>query len=193
MARRIYIATIATVLVGATISFGLWSLAQISLAINTFEASYNQLGASRAASLRPASDNATTTGAMGTATSTSEVGVLFTPEGGTVYIGCTYQIPFQASTTVHSLEIALIDDNTGEKVGPIASGLAAVNELGPNSKSLGWKVGVVWPGSYYLKTSKVNDVYVETRSSTFTISGLPEGTLAGEQENTCKESGGLFE
>ena len=127
------------------------------------------------------------------ATSTDlKLSFIFPKKNNKVYIGCTYQLSFQSSTTIHLLETALIDAGTTETVEPSASGLARENKIEPNSQSLDWKVGVVWPGKYYIKVSNINGVDLENYSKTFTISKMPKGISVDEREKICKESGGLF-
>lgn len=194
MASRIYISTIVFVLIGGTLSFGYWSLGQFNLAFNSFEASQSQLSASLTSNTKPVLNNAvatTTAGGAQVATTTSDVSVTFSAKGDDVYIGCTYQISFQSSTsTVRSFEAALIDTGTGETVGPIASGLAKTNNLKPNSKNLDWKVGEVWSSEYVILVSKINSVEIENKSESFTIRKMPENISATKRVTMCKESGG---
>ncbi|MEK7185497.1 MAG: hypothetical protein AAB726_02645 [Patescibacteria group bacterium] len=119
-----------------------------------------------------------------------DLGLFFTfPQGGDeVYIGCNYQISWQSSTAINSLETALIDDGIREPMGPIASGLAKENIFKTDSQNLGWKVGVVWPGSYYIKISKINGVEAEIRSKVFEIKKIPEGISAEDKVNICKKT-----
>ncbi len=127
------------------------------------------------------------------ATSTDlKLSFIFPQKGSEVYIGCTYQLSFQSSTIIRSLETALIDAVTIETVEPIASGLARENKIEPNSQSLNWKVGVVWPGEYYIKVSNINGVDLENKSKVFTISKMPKGISADEREKICKESDSSF-
>ena len=98
----------------------------------------------------------------------------------------------QSSTTIHSLETALVDAGTRETTGPIASGLARENKIEPNSQSLDWKVGVVWPGEYFILISKINGVEIETKSKFFMIHEIPEGISTSERESMCKKSNGSF-
>ena len=133
----------------------------------------------------------TSTDISTTATSTDlKLSFVFPKKNSKVYIGCAYQLSFQSSTPIHLLEIALIDDGTNETVEPIASGLARENKIEPNSQSLDWKVGVVWPGKYYIKVSNINGVELENYSKSFTISRLPKGISVDEKEKICKESNG---
>jgi len=118
---------------------------------------------------------------------------IFPKKNSKVYIGCTYQLfSFQSSTAIRLLETALLDDGTNKAIEPSTSGLAMENKIEPNSKSLDWKVGVVWPGKYYIKVSNINGVKLENYSKSFTISKIPKGTSADEREKICKESDGSF-
>ena len=127
------------------------------------------------------------------ATSTDlKLSFIFPKKNNKVYIGCTYQLSFQSSTTIHLLETALIDAGTTETVEPSASGLARENKIEPNSQSLDWKVGVVWPGKYYIKVSNINGADLENYSKVFTISKMTKGISVDEKEKICKESDGSF-
>ncbi len=108
-----------------------------------------------------------------------------------MYIGCTYQISLQSSSTLQVLETVLIYAGTGEAVGPIASGLAKENTIAPDTQDLTWKVGSVWHGEYVISISKVNGVEMKAESRVFTIRQMPEGLKASERGKMCKESGGL--
>lgn len=119
-----------------------------------------------------------------------KVSFIFPKENSEVYIGCTYQLSFRASTTIHSLETTLIDDGSIKAVEPTASGLAMENKIKPGSQSLDWKVKFVWPGEYYIKVSNINGVDLENYSEVFTIRKMPKNISAGEREKICKESDG---
>ena len=105
-----------------------------------------------------------------------------------VYIGCTYPISWQPSSTVRSLEAALIDAGVREAIEPKTSGLAKENTIEKESQNLHWKVGSVWPGAYYIKVSKINGVEAVFRSNVFEIKNMPKGIGADEREKICKES-----
>jgi len=85
---------------------------------------------------------------------------------------------------------ALIDAGSRETIEPVISGLAKENEIEPNSQSLAWKVGAIWPGEYYIKISKLDGFVL--RSGVFTIKKTPENINIDQREKICKESGGLF-
>lgn len=222
-----YISTVVLVLLGGTMYFGYWSLSQYNMALDTYSASYAQLGASFAAYTkavlgRTATTTATSTDISGISTSTPVVISTTTPQNSSttstspiiivptsvtssdlklsfvfsnkaneMYIGCTYQIPLQSSTTIRSLGTALIDAGTGETIGPIASGLPKEETIEKGSQNLKWKVGAVWPGTYYIKVSSINGIAVEIKSKVFGISKMPVDTT-DEQKNICKNSGGLL-
>ncbi len=134
---------------------------------------------------------ATTTPA--TATSTNlELSFNFPKKGDEVYIGCTYPISWQSPTTINSLGTVLIDAGARESADPIASGLAKETTIEKDLQKLKWKVGVVWPGKYYIKVLKINGADVEIRSKVFTINNMPKGINTDEREKICKKSGGLF-
>lgn len=128
-----------------------------------------------------------------TVTSTDlELSFTFPPKGTGVYIGCTYPISWQSSTMINSLVTTLVDAGTRETMGPIASGLAKENTIERDLQNLNWKVGNVWPGAYYIKISKINDVEAELRSKVFEINKMSKNISTSEKENVCKESGGSF-
>lgn len=180
--KRIIIAVF--VLIGSAVFFGHWSLNQFNNAFDNLSTSY----VANISSVSPSSkinNNQISTTSL-------EMSFTFPQKGDGVYIGCTYQISWQSSTTINSLETALIDAGTREAAGPIASGLAKENTIGKDSQNLKWKVGVVWPGAYYIKISKINGVDTEFRSKVFEINRMLTNISTDEQENICKESGGSF-
>jgi len=135
----------------------------------------------------------TSTDISTTATSTDlKLSFSFPKKNSEVYIGCAYQLSFQSSATIRLLETALIDDGTNETVEPSASGLARENKIEPNSQSLDWKVGVVWPGKYYIKVSNINGADLKSYSKVFTIRKMSKGISADKREKICKESNGSF-
>ena len=124
-----------------------------------------------------------------------------------VYIDCTYELSFQSSATLYSVEIVLIDDSTGEIIEPIISGLTRENEINPNSQSLDWKVGAVlpgeysikmlnidgvdldWPGEYSIKMLNIDGVDLENTGEGFKIEKMAEGMSTDEKEEKCRELG----
>lgn len=93
---------------------------------------------------------------------------------------------------ISSLETALVDAGTRENVGPIASGLARAYEIKSGSQGLEWKVGVVWPGEYFILISEINGIEKEVESKYFMIHKMPENISIDEKEEICKKSDGLF-
>ncbi len=117
---------------------------------------------------------------------------VFPKRNSEVYVGCTYQISFQSSTTTRSLETTLINADTTKTVEPTISGLVMEHEIGSNSQSVNWKVGVLSLGEYYLKASNINGVDLENYSGVFTISKMPKGISVEKKEKICRESNGSF-
>lgn len=117
---------------------------------------------------------------------------IFPKKNNGIYAGCTYQLSFYSSTTIHSLEAALIDAGATKTIDPTVSGLTMENKIEPNSQSLDWKVGVVWPGEYYIKVSNINDIDLENYSKVFMIRKMPRGISVDERKKLCKESDGSF-
>jgi len=195
------------VLIGGTISFGYWSFQQFD---NAFDYAFENLSASYIAISPHAPElplaTATTTPVTATSTpTTSEASstassdqddidpkfqLIFSPKKNGVYIGCTYEISWLASTSIKSLETALIDAGTKETVGPKTSGLAKENTIEKESQNLNWKVGFVWPGKYFISISNVNGVATDERSQKFIINKMPNGSDKKEQKNLCEETGG---
>lgn len=211
-----YISIVVLILLGGTIYSGYWILGQFNLAFNTFDTSYNQLSASFAAYTKAVSDQttatttATTTDISEISTTTPETISTTTPEVSTnafatstdptvsftflqkdrgIYIGCTYQISWLASTTINSLEAALIDAGTRDAVLPDTSGLAKENTIEKGSQ-LNWKVGPGSPGAYYIKISRINNVAAVIRSKIFKINKAPDGSNEKEQRSLCEKTGG---
>jgi hypothetical protein len=108
------------------------------------------------------------------------------------YIGCTYPISWQSSDAIRSLGVNLVDADTGEIVGPIASGLAKENVIEEDSQNLNWKTGSVWPGSYYVRVSEINSAQAKFRSEVFKINKMSENISMSEKGIICKGSGGLI-
>ncbi len=200
-----YISIVVLILLGGVMYFGYWALSQYNLALDTYGASYAQLSASFAAYTKAVSGRTATTTDVSEistttppisgseiATTTPDISLAFPTTGNDVYIGCSYKIAWQASTTIQSLKVALIDVGTQEASGPIASGLAKENTIEKDSQNLKWKVGVVLPGAYYIKVSNINNIAVEIQSKVFEINKMPVDINTNEQKNICKKSGGLL-
>ncbi len=120
------------------------------------------------------------------ASTSLEVSFNFPQKGAKLYIGCTYQISWQSSATIHSLGTALVDAGTKELVGPIASGLAKEYTIEKDLQNLKWNVGVVVPGAYYITVSKINGAEAEFRSEVFDIHKAPAGFDANKSNTICR-------
>ena len=198
--------------IGGTMAFSYWSL-------NQFEEAFDGLVASPAsivsfvnqpAIISETSNFGTSTSETGTfGTSTPELDIsgtstppidqddldpnfqlIFSPENNDVYVGCTYEISWSASTTIKFLETALVDAGTRKPIGPKASGLAKENNIEVNLQNLKWKVEMVWPGEYFISILKVNGVITDERSKKFMINNMPNELPEKDQENLCKGTGG---
>lgn len=213
MKSRIRIILVASFLIGGTMFFGNWSIRQFNNVFdnlgvstaNTYSTytTYTSFKRNTEDEGNPVITSTTTTATTtpvtatstnsGQATSTNpELSFTFPQKGDETYIGCNYPISWQSSTTIHSLQTALVDAGTKESVGPIASGLPKEIAIETDSQNLKWKVGVVWPGSYYIKVSKINGLEAEFRSRVFKINKMSENISTKEKENVCKGSGGSF-
>jgi len=184
------IALIAFFLIGGAAAFGYWSTNQFNQAIDDLSSLYlaNTQGAYISFDKL---DNKTTSTSVATST-VSELSFVFPENNTEVYMGCTYLISWQSSTTIDTLETVLIDAGTGESVGPVPSGLAKENRIEKERQNLEWTVGFVWPGAYYIKISKINGTETKTKSRDFVISRMPKDISVIEQKNICMESGGIF-
>lgn len=167
-------------LLGGVSYFGYWAFNQNKLALDAYDVSYNQLGASLAAHTQLLLERSTD---KDTPDAVTAPGVSFTfpTEGDELYIGCDYRVAWETATTtstssvaVKSLNIALIDVETKEVIGPIASGLSATS-TGEGLEYLDWTIGDVWVGEYYLLVSKVNEQETSKESGVFTIQKIPKG------------------
>ena len=188
MRSLVRITLVIIVLVGGTAFFGYWSM-------NQFNQAYDDLGSTYLASTYSARRSfelaASSTVAESTATSTvTEFSFTFPNSNTQAYMGCTYPISWESPTNVDSLEAVLVDAGTRETIGPRTSGLATESSVEDGSRELSWKIGSVWPGAYYIKISKINDLESEIRSKIFMISKMPRDISTSEQESICGESGG---
>ncbi len=207
------ITSVSFILIGATIFFGHWSLVQFDYvfeglssvyAVNTasiplsIETNNEQIAttssdAVMATSSKVIDDQASTTTLEideTIATSTEVVlSFVFPKKDSNLYIGCTYDISWQPTAIVDSMSLVLVDAGTGKISGPVASGLAKESKIETDAQNLKWKVGVVWPGRYYVKASKINNVETLFKSKIFEINKISANMSASERENICKESG----
>ncbi len=195
------ITLVVFVLIGGTMSFGYWSISQFDSALDDLSASYF----TNSHSVYPVRDNASNgvypssselastsleispevsgelTASTGSELASISLSFTFPPKRDKVYIGCTYPISWQSSTTINSLETALVDAGARKAIEPKISGLAKENTIEKGSQNLNWKVGFsVWPGAYYIKVSKINDIEAEFRSKVFQINQMPKGTDCGQ-------------
>lgn len=200
-----WIRTILTcfVLVGGTAFFAYYTLSQFNKALDDTSASFfsiaklspipvsaktnkEQIPTTAPEIIPPPAAAPTTT----TAAAPTDLKLAFIfPKISNVYIGCAYQLSFQLSTTIRSLETVLVDAGSRDTVEPVVSGLAKEYKIEPDSQSLDWNVGEVFPGEYYIKVSNINGII---RSKVFTIRKMPKGISADEKEKICKESDGSF-
>lgn len=203
------ITLVVFVLIGGALSFGYWSIEQFNQVfdnlgvsylanIHSVQQSFKQNTELASTSLDISGEFVVSTDSE-LASASSEISVTLAPptdpelsftfpqKDTKVYIGCTYQISWQPTTMISSLEAALIDAGAREAVGPETSGLAKENTIEEESQNLNWKVGFsVWPGAYYIKVSKINGVESEFRSQVFKISQMPKGIDEKERINICR-------
>ena len=213
MKNWIRIFLVCFVLIGGTAFFVYYSLNQFNKAIDNLSASIfantpsvypsfkqNTGSASTSREISGELTMSTSTGSelasisretsvtLATSTDPKLLSFTFPQKDTKVYVGCTYQISWQPSTMISSLEAALIDAGVREAIPPKTSGLAKENIIEKESQNLNWKVGFVWPGAYYIKISKINGVEAVFRSKVFEINNMPKGISAAEREKICKES-----
>lgn len=197
MKNWVRVIMVSSFLIGGTGFFAHLSFKQLDNELNNLSASYvaaeNIKSALLLNQIRKDQTSTTTLGSdssMATTSATStDVSIFFAfpPKNEAVYIGCSYEVPLLSSTTIRSLETTLIDADTGEATGPIASGLAKENNIEASSQSLTWKVGAVWPGEYFISISKINDIDTEMKSNHFTINKIPENVGASEPGSVCEK------
>jgi hypothetical protein len=193
MKRWKYITLVIFVLIGGAMSFGYWAINQFDSVFDDLSASYfantHLVYSSFKQNTNIGLDSASPEISGEFATSTAlELSFIFPQKGDEAYIDCAYQISWQSSTTIHSLETTIVDVGTRKSVGPIASGLAKENIIEKDLQNLEWKVGAVWPGKYYIKVSKINGVEAEFRSNVFQISKMPAGIDEEEEIHICRAS-----
>jgi len=164
------IALIAFLLVGATLSFGYWSLREFSLAIAKLDNSYSELSLSAIAltSLQNSRQ-------VKTATSTPQVSFNYPIAGDKLTAGCSYDISLTSSTTINSRELTLIDAVSDRSIDAESSGLAT-STTPSKSGQIPWTIGKVTDGEYYLSISKINDLQVEEKSGVFKIKESPNSS-----------------
>jgi hypothetical protein len=203
------------VLIGSVTFFRYWSISQFNQVFDNLSDLYvansylvypsfkqNEQNAGLASTSPEISEEFATSTDSGLASTSPEISVIvatstnpelsftFPQKGDEVYISCTYPISWQSSTTINSLKTALVDAGTRESMGPITSGLAKENTIEIDLQNLKWKVGVVWPGEYFISISNVNGVATDERSQNFIINEIPNGSDEKERKNFCEETGG---
>lgn len=168
MANGKYILIVALILIGATVSFGYWALDEFNLAIAGLDNSYRELSSSVMAltSLQNSrQDNL--------ATSTSQVSFNYPSTDDDFTTGCLYNISLTSSTTIHSLELTLIDAENDKPIDSKSSGLSATSTIATSTvdkiNKIPWTVGKVTTGEYYLSLSKINGLEVDKKSAVFNI------------------------
>src|SRR3990167_3748626 len=134
------IVLVVFVLLGATLPFRYWSLNQFDDVFENLSASY--IAISPIVHKLPTTATSTPTTSEASSTSSSDIDpkfqLIFSPKKNGVYIGCTYEISWLVSTTIKSLETALIDAGTRKPAGPVASSLAKENIIDDDVQSLKW-------------------------------------------------------
>lgn len=198
MKNWIRVTLVSSVLIGGTALLSHQLLREFDEALNNLSASYSAIASMPSVSpseKRDGEQGATTTPEnLSTSATSTDVHASFTfpKKGGDLYSDCTYPIGLQSSSTIDSLEIALVDAGTREVAGPIASGLAKESNIEPGSQTLAWKVGMVWPGEYFILISNINGVTTETQSEYFLIHEISEDVSTSTREAMCKETGGVL-
>ena len=179
-------------------SFGYWSLNQFNQVFDTLSHTLSATSVANVsavsslikrdadiASTSPEVSTEVFTNAFATSTDSEAPFTLLYNDMG-LYIGCTYPICWQASTTIRSLETTLVDAVPRDVVEQKISGLAKENTI-EDSQPIHWKVGEgVLPGTYYIKISKINGAEAVVRSSAFAINKMPEGLDEEEQTSLCR-------
>lgn len=154
-------------LVGATSVFAYWSRTQFGLAFRDLDRAHSLLASTVVAVRAPATPLPPEV-EEGTSVVPVELSFAYPQTGETLYSGCGYTLSWEPKIALESIDLALVDAGTLKPAGPVASGLG-VATLSDNGSSLSWVVGRVWPGEYFLKTSKINGVDFVTSSPVFSI------------------------
>lgn len=189
------ISLIIFVLIGGTVAFGYWSINQFNLAFNSLDTSYLASTHEAYSSLKREVNLASTSPQVSEISASStdmEVSFSFPKKGFNIYSGCTYEIPLQSSTTLASLEASLVDRGTKDLIDTTKSGLAKEIKIESDSSNFKWKVGSVWPGEYYIQTSKINGSDIQTKSEIFLINRMPEDIDVPAQKEICNKSNGIL-
>lgn len=189
------ISLIVFVLIGGTVAFGYWSTNQFNLAFNSLDTSYLASTHEAYSFLKREVHLASTSPQISeSSASTTDIVLSFSfpKKGFNIYSGCTYEIPLQSSTTIASIEAALVDRGTRDLIDTTKSGLAKEVTFEAASQNFKWKVGSVWPGEYYIETSKINGSDIQTKSEIFLINRMPEDIDVPAQKEICKKSNGVL-
>lgn len=187
------ITLVSFVLIGSALSFGYWSFSQIDTIFDDLNSSYGANTASTSLSERTDKKSILArlwTVATPTVSTSTEISITFPRGGDGVYMGCTYDISWQSPFAINSLNIALIDAGTKKASESIYSGLAETHTIETGKQYIQWKVGTVWPGEYYIVTSKVNGLDTEIKSETFVVNRTLENIDKERMATICLESGG---
>lgn len=189
------ISLIVFVLIGGAVAFGYWSINQFNLVFNDLNTSYLASTHEAYSSLKREVHSASTSPQILESSASSTDIILsfpFPKKGFNIYSGCTYDIPLQSSTTIASIEASLVDRGTKDLIDDTKSGLSKEVMMEDASQEFKWKVGSVWPGEYYIQTSKINGSEVETKSQIFLINRMPEDIDVPAQKEICKQSNGIL-
>jgi len=185
---RIFFASV--VLVGGTAGFGYW-------ATNEFESIFSKLADTSTQTAQVyikntnVEDFGTTTIVTNesVSTTTTEVATssplsayfdsknfyLVTPEQGSVmYTGCSYDVRWNEPNILSSADLWIVNADTIEKIHPSVSLLSMSSTTLPTSK-IGWTVGQIPAGVYYILFSKINEQDFVYRSDKFSIEQIIPG------------------
>lgn len=196
MKNRARIFLVCFILVGGTTLFAFRSLNQFNNALDDLSASSLAVASTPPNSFSVKTNKSQILGATTqiakTPAAKTDLGpsFVFPKKGDELYMGCTYRLSFRSGAATSSLTTVLVDAGSRDLVEPSVSGLATENKIEPNSQSLDWKVGVFWPGEYYIKATSANGVVF--RSGVFKLKWMPKDISAGEKQKLCMELGGSF-
>ncbi len=192
MKHWLRISLIIVVIVGGVGAFGYYSLSKLNQELDTLSAVYVTAINTRA--VRSSTELASTT-AMHNATSTtaiasSTLALLLPKDEDLFYSGCTYRVALDSEEKVRLLEVVLVDVETKETIGPIASGLQRSLTVSPDKQSFDWKIGSVLPATYLMRVTKANEAEQRVDSRPFEVRKPPAAATTAERESLCKASGG---
>ncbi len=208
-------------LIGGTTYFGYWSFSEINVALNRLSSSYTasvlpafhvykanshsldaedtsttslEVSFALATSTQIAVGSATSSESFATATSSPKFKLILTSpqKSDELYGGCEYRVSWQASSTISSLAVALVDADTGKNIATTTSGLIKENTIKAGQEDFAWKVGAVPSGTYYISVSKINGFETQTKSGFFAVNPMPKDINTKGQEALCRVSGGVL-